>query len=128
MNTKWYEFLQNNSGGSFENDPKAGIGFTVWVEARNPDEASARAQDIGLYFDGVSDGVDCGCCGDRWSEPWVGEEAPTCFGIDWPRPGEKPRPVRPVKDGEQPHLYFGIPGYVHPMGAPFYAFVVEALE
>lgn len=126
MSTKWWEFKQNNSGGSFEHDPEVGIGFTVWVEARNPDEASARAQDIGLYFDGVRDGVDCGCCGDRWIEPWGdGKEMPTCFADVFPRLGTKPSPVRPVREGEEPHLYFGIPGYVHPLEGYFYAFVVE---
>lgn len=41
----WFEYSQNNSGGSFVHDP----------------------QRIGLYFDGVHNGPDCHCCGDRWS-------------------------------------------------------------
>src|SRR5690606_15528868 len=75
---KWWEFSQNNSGGSFDHDPEQGIGYRVLIEARNADEASARAQDIGIYFDGCRDGIDCCCCGDRWSEPWgEGDMEPT---------------------------------------------------
>ncbi len=70
---KFYEYLQNNSGGSFDFDENAGITHSVIVEAKNKDEASARAQDIGIYFDGVSRGRDCDCCGDRWYEPWNDE-------------------------------------------------------
>jgi len=68
--TRFWTFNQNNSGGHFDLDEEAGITAYVIIEAKTPDEASARAQDIGIYFDGVRDGVDCGCCGDRWSEPW----------------------------------------------------------
>ena len=28
------------------------------------------AEDIGLYFDGVEQGMDCSCCGDRWYRAW----------------------------------------------------------
>ena len=79
--TKFWEFNQNNSGGSFDFDEKAGITHMVIVEARTADEASARAQDIGIYFDGVCGGRDCGCCGDRWYEPYgEGDAEPMYYG------------------------------------------------
>lgn len=117
MNTKWYHFNQNNSGGSFVHDADAGIGANVWVEARTLDEASARAQDNGLYFDGVREGVDCPCCGDRWHEPSIydASDNPKWYGDT----------VRPAKDGEEPTIYWGIPSYAHPLEGPFYAVVRE---
>lgn len=66
-NTKFYIFQQNNSGGRFKIDEKRGIGYLVAVEARNAKEANNKASDIGLYFDGFVNGLDCPCCGDRWS-------------------------------------------------------------
>lgn len=59
----FYEYDQNNSGGSFVYDDVAGISEYVIVEARSAHVANAIAEEIGLYFDG--DG-DCQCCGDRW--------------------------------------------------------------
>jgi hypothetical protein len=32
--------------------------------------AVARAEMIGIYFDGVDQNIDCSCCGDRWSQPY----------------------------------------------------------
>lgn len=66
----FYTFNQNNSGGSFVFDPRAGISHYVIVEADGLDDAMSRASRIGLYFDGVADGRDCDCCGDRWYYPW----------------------------------------------------------
>ncbi len=57
----YFEFSQNNSGGSF-----TGPAIRVFVEADTPNEANAIAEANGLYFDGVADGYDCECCGDRW--------------------------------------------------------------
>lgn len=74
--TKFFEFEQNNSGGSFHIDDKDGIGPRVWIEAIDVAHANSRAEDIGIYFNGVEDGRDCECCGDRWSKPWEdGQEA-----------------------------------------------------
>ena len=73
----WFEYDQNNSGGSFDIDREKGIGPRVWIEAPTLNVANARAEDIGIYFDGVADGIDCPCCGSRWSEPWQeGVEVP----------------------------------------------------
>lgn len=78
VETKFYEYAQNNSGGSFEIDEGRGIGPRVWIEATNSDHANQRAESIGLYWDGVARGMDCACCGDRWTEAWRSEgvEAP----------------------------------------------------
>lgn len=79
--SKFYSFTQNNSGGSFEYDDKAGIAEYVIVEAVSADHASARAQDIGLYFDGCQDGRDCPCCGDRWYESFnQSYDVPSIYG------------------------------------------------
>ncbi len=76
--SKFYEFHQNNSGGSFEIDDERGIGPRVWIEAETLDQAISIALGIGLYFDGVDIGTDCPCCGDRWHRPWCddGKDAP----------------------------------------------------
>ena len=62
----WWEFRQNNSGGSF--DPDGGKYTIVW--AVGPREADRIAQENDIYFDGCRSGRDCPCCGDRWSEIW----------------------------------------------------------
>jgi hypothetical protein len=67
---KFWEFRQNNSGGSFDFDKSAGITHFVFIEAPSMDEAIIRAEAIGLYWDGCDTGRDCPCCGDRWSTPW----------------------------------------------------------
>ena len=66
MTTKFYTYSQNNSGGSFTISEKDGICEYVIIEAANASQANARAEEIGLYFNGCSDERDCPCCGDRW--------------------------------------------------------------
>lgn len=61
---KYYTFSQNNSGGSFRTTDK--IKEYVIIEAPDAEYANFLAERLGLYFNGVSDGRDCGCCGDRW--------------------------------------------------------------
>ena len=44
--------------------------------------AEKIGRDIGLYFDGVSLGKDCPCCGDRWYGLWSddgGDEVPSTY-------------------------------------------------
>ena len=65
VETLFFHFSQNNSGGSFDHDPEKGIGHNVIVEALNEKDALDRAEAIGLYFDGSGD---CECCGRRWSD------------------------------------------------------------
>lgn len=63
----FYLFVQNNSFGRYVIDAEAGIGVNVAFEANSEEEAIERAKNV-IYFDGVSKGIDCGCCGDRWSD------------------------------------------------------------
>lgn len=67
---KFYNFDQNNSGGSFVHQPESGIGYNVCIEAESMQEAIDKAESIGLYFNGCEYGQDCSCCGDRWSHPF----------------------------------------------------------
>lgn len=61
---KFYEFSQNNSGGSFVVDDK--VCHRLFVEAESEDEANSIAENLGCYWNGVDEGSDCPCCGDRW--------------------------------------------------------------
>lgn len=61
---KFYEYSQNNSGGSFNVDEN--VCHYVFIEATSENHANSIAKEIGIYFDGCADGVDCSCCGDRW--------------------------------------------------------------
>lgn len=80
-NMKWFTYRQNNSGGSFHEC--TGIGVCVIVEARDAEHADQRATEIGVYFDGVDDGLDCPCCGDRWYRKYpyeTGDDCPSIYG------------------------------------------------
>lgn len=73
----WYNFSQNNSGGSFRIYPSEGIGPEVWIEANSAEEANERGESIGMYWNGCLDGRDCSCCGDRWYRTYDdGDEVP----------------------------------------------------
>ena len=56
----WFKFRQNNSFGHFVGTP------LVFINAPNAAQANDIAQQNGIYFNGVADGIDCDCCGDRW--------------------------------------------------------------
>lgn len=65
----FYEFQQNNSGGVFVvNDV---LCHRLFIEANNADEAIHKAEELGCYWNGVEEGKDCPCCGDRWSRYFV---------------------------------------------------------
>ena len=64
--TYWYEFTQNNSGGSFVVDDK--VCHRIYIEAEDFREAVIIAESLGCYWNGVEKGIDCPCCGDRWSK------------------------------------------------------------
>ena len=57
----YFKFRQNNSFGHFVTELR-------WYLFRQimPPMLTAIAQQNGVYFNGVADGVDCDCCGDRW--------------------------------------------------------------
>ena len=62
----WYLFDQNNSYGYFEVNDK--LCAKLFIEANNEEEANEKAISLGCYFNGVEEGIDCPCCGDRWSD------------------------------------------------------------
>lgn len=64
----FYEFNQNNSGGHF--DRSRNVDHYVIVEAVDVTQAIDRANGLDIYFNGVAEGMDCECCGDRWYAPW----------------------------------------------------------
>lgn len=58
----FYTFNQNNSGGYFEGEHRY-----IIIEAPSAEAANAIAESTtDIYFDGVYNGYDCRCCGDRW--------------------------------------------------------------
>ncbi len=77
----YYTYTQNNSGGTFQDDNK--VGMYVIVEADSSDQADKFAEGkADIYFDGCDSGMDCSCCGDRWSQQWndEGSAAPSIDG------------------------------------------------
>jgi len=77
----YYTYNQNNSGGSFHHDSR--VCHYVIVQAVSPADADRRAENIGIYFDGVAHGRDCSCCGDRWDSAWpAGTAQPEIYGKD----------------------------------------------
>lgn len=105
MNTKYYHFSQNNSGGSFVFSD--GISVHVIIEALSAEHANERAVECGLYFDGVSDGLDCCCCGDRWcqTDEHDAEDSPRIHG----EPVGSPENIEWARRWAQGHPY----AYVH---------------
>jgi hypothetical protein len=93
----FFHYSQNNSGGGFSFDKRAGISVSVIVEADSSEDANRRAERIGLYFDGAGD---CACCGNRWYAQWSGDEgtaSPQIYGtsvaeyvsrVRWLKPGQ----------------------------------------
>ena len=76
----FFEFRQNNSGGYW-------IGAkTVIIEADSAIEANeiaTTASESPIYFNGVSLGRDCECCGSRWYPLWEddkGDDVPSVWG------------------------------------------------
>lgn len=65
INTKFYTFDQNNSGGYFVENDEYGICETVIIEAITPEHAWGKLNEIGKNVVGFNDY--CGCCGQRWS-------------------------------------------------------------
>ena len=61
---KIYEYNQNNSGGSFVVDSK--LCHRLYIEANYQSDADEIAEEMGVYFNGCDDDMDCPCCGDRW--------------------------------------------------------------
>jgi hypothetical protein len=84
-NLRWFTFSQNNSGGRFAVDDK--VDAYVIIQAPDADTANQLAERIGIYFNGVFDGYDCECCGDRWSSLFSyddGTDTPQIYGQEVP--------------------------------------------
>jgi hypothetical protein len=81
IDTKFYTFSQNNSGGFFVEDVKRGVGEYVIIEAVDAKDALARLDEIGSRVAGFNNY--CECCGERWSR-WMddsdGTEQPEIYG------------------------------------------------
>ena len=60
----FYQFDQNNSYGRFDVDKN--VCHRLFIEADSLEEATDKAESLGCYWDGVENGIDCPCCGDRW--------------------------------------------------------------
>lgn len=86
IETKFYTFSQNNSGGYFVTDEKYGIGEYVIIEAISAVAAWNKLKDIG---DNVS-GFDsyCSCCGERWSS-YIDEDDAKEVPSIWDTPVEE---------------------------------------
>lgn len=65
MNTKFYTFSQNNSGGYFIENEYNGVCEFIIIEARDADNANEILDSIGEKVDGFFEY--CSCCGERWS-------------------------------------------------------------
>ncbi len=63
----FYLYDQNNPGGFFHENEK--LCRKVIIEADLESEANKKAESLGIYFNGVRDGIDRSCCGDRWYSP-----------------------------------------------------------
>ncbi|WP_420492620.1 DUF7296 family protein [Paenibacillus larvae] len=51
------------------------------MEADTAEQANAKAETIGIYFDGVDKGIDCPCCGDSWVRNYgMGTDEPEVYG------------------------------------------------
>jgi hypothetical protein len=68
LDTDWYEYRQNNSGGHFAYSDW--VSNFVLIEASSVAKANSKAESIGIYFNGCAEGIDCDCCGDRWDEEY----------------------------------------------------------
>ena len=74
----FFDYRQNNSGGSFDFNDNDGVSLIVVIEADDAQSANRKAKDIGLYFDGSGD---CSTCGYRWSDAWgQGDDVPSTYG------------------------------------------------
>lgn len=93
--------MQNNSGGYYQiNDKVASI---VIIEADSALQANEIAESLGIYFDGVSEGIDCPCCGDRWYP--VEDRDRSDFPEIYREPVQKYSGFRAKSDKVQPFLH-----------------------
>lgn len=79
INTKFFTFPQNNSGGYFVENKENGVGEYVIIEAINADDAWNKLDKIGCDVYGFWSY--CPCCGERWYrlDDDDGEEIPYIY-------------------------------------------------
>ena len=99
VETKYFEFRQNNVRGEWVHKAKEGIGSSVFIEAVDHRHANARAEEL------LDWGDYCECCGARWHRM-----------EDWEDPVDLPRC--------QGH-YRKVPAYVHPLSGKHYALPIS---
>jgi len=66
METKFYLFRQNNSGGYFLRDRKLGVDANMLIEANSEVDAEDIFAKIEDEYGEYSFNESCDCCGDRW--------------------------------------------------------------
>jgi hypothetical protein len=64
--SKFFHFRQNNSGGRLDQDSV--LTEHMIIEAESECDALEKAEELGIYFNGVRRKMDCRCCGDRWDD------------------------------------------------------------
>ena len=67
LETKFYIFRQNNSGGYWDEDKRCGIDQLVVIERDSKEKAILKFQSL-LEEYGYNSDDDCPCCGSRWYE------------------------------------------------------------
>jgi hypothetical protein len=82
METKFFTYNQNNSGGYFVEDHKLGLCEYVILEAETAKQAWEKLESI---IDASEENAwnYCGCCGERWwnsEDDEDGTDTPTIFG------------------------------------------------
>jgi len=78
----YWIYEQRNVRAVYNVDPQKGLSAIVFIQAPNAAIADLKAKTIGIYFDGVSTGIDCPCCGDRWARAEFSAATPEVFGFD----------------------------------------------
>lgn len=97
----FYTYRQNLSGGRFDFFPERGISHLVVIEADSAEAADAKAEGLGIYFQGTQADIDCDCCGDRWYpaglwvliDPATDEPMFDGYAIDFTAPYPKRSPL-----------------------------------
>lgn len=81
VQTKFYTFSQNNSGGDFYINKDVGIAEYVIIEAQTADEANDKFRDLGDKCDYGFHSY-CSCCGERWYDvdEYEAYDEPSVYG------------------------------------------------
>ena len=78
----FFTYAQNNSGGYFIEDEKAGVCEYVIVEADSAEQANDKLKKIGSMVDSFYDY--CPCCGERWQMDYMDDDdsndVPSIYG------------------------------------------------